>query len=435
MTETESNDPARRSDSWLALKSCLDRLSHGPWKFIRLRKGSLSEDAIDGDDVDLLGSRGSVDALLLAAQSWVRAGECHLRVKSGNGAKVGLHLISSDGRHRLDFDLWIDLRQIDDRKRGLTYDGCRSAVINPADSIQQLPIEVEASIFIHHLVSKRKKISAPKQLARLTAYAEECRKNGGEMLAGALESTAAAAKVSDETAQLTLGILEKSVRVSQPGAIRHTMRRLTGAISSAWFTAPWKFPMLVIMGCDGCGKTTLAKQLSKRRSDIHSVYTGKHLYRKWIIYKLLVIFVRPLLFQGREKFDDTFAPLAYLLASLRLRLKLLIKRKGTVLIDRSLMDFLLVARKTDTPKFCASTWLSSAFGVRLPHVHFIVPFERLQERKLEMTRAGHEIYDNEMFRHFTGRAPTDYTLFDNRGSLEDSADALERVFEWLNQSC
>ena len=435
MTDPAPYDQPDRSDAWLALRSCVDRLQQGPWKFIRLRKGEFGDDAIDGDDVDLLGSRESVDALLQAAQSWVREGKCHLRVKSGSGAKAGVYLISVDGNHRVDLDLWIDLRQIDDRKRGLTYQSCAAAVLNPDDTIQQLPTSVEACVFIHHLISKRKKISDPKQLARLTRYAAECRELGEEALAAALESTVAEAKISAETAGLTLGILEKNVRVSRPGTLGRNFRRLAGAISTAWFTPPGKFRMLVVMGCDGCGKTTLSRELCARRDDISSVYTGKHLYRKWLIYKLLVIFVRPLTFQGRENFDDTIAPINYLLACLWLRMKLLSKRGGTVLIDRSLMDFLVVRRKTDRPGFCRSAWLSSLFGVRLPHVHFIVPFERLQERKQEMTEAGHRIYDDGMFRHFTRRAPTDYLLYDNRGALEESTQALERIFEWLKVSC
>lgn len=434
MTAPESNDPADRSESWLALKSCAEQLRHGPWKFIRLRGTESEADAIDSDDVDLLGSRASVHRLLDAAREWVRGGKCHVRVKSGSADKVGLHLISSDARHRLDLDLWINLRQIDHRRRGLTYEDCEAAVLDSGGSIQRLPLTLEASIFIHHLVSKRKKIAVPKQLARLTRYATECRTAGNEELADALESTAATATVSEVTAKLTLRLLEERIRVDHPGSISRLSRRVITALADAWFSPPGKFPMLTVMGCDGCGKTTLSKHLHNGRKDICGVYTGKHLYRKWFVYKLLVIFVRPLLLQGREKFDDTFAPSAYLLASLRLRLMLLFSRQGILLIDRSLVDFLMIRRKTDRPQFCASVWLSCVFGVRLPHVHFMVPFERLKERKLEMTEQGHAIYDAEMFLHFSRRAPTDYVAFDNRESLENSADALGRIVDWLKKS-
>jgi hypothetical protein len=60
-------------------------------------------------------------------------------------------------------------------------------------------------------------------------------------------------------------------------------------------------------------------------------------------------------------------------------------------------------------------------------VHLIVPFDRLQTRKQEMTQAGHEIYDAAMFGHFAGLAPVDYYAFNNQGELEESAAALERI--------
>ncbi len=424
-----------RSDSWLALRACLDYLQQGPWKFLLLRCGELDDGVIDSEDLDLLGSRASVSALLDAARGWVSAGYCHVRVKSTGSSKVGLHLISTDGKHRLDLDLWIDLWQIDNRKRYLTYRDCEAAVINPNESLQRLPACLEASIFIHHLVSKRKNISSPKQLARLGTYATACRNAGQEKLAVALESTAATTKVSKATADLTLTILDEHFTIAGLRPVKRLSHRLLGAVRGAWFLPLGKLRMLTIMGCDGCGKTTLSKLLGGRRDDIRGVYTGKHLYRKWIAYKLLVIFVRPILFQGREKFDDTFAPIAYLLACLRLRLKLLVCSNGILLIDRSIIDFLLVARKTDSPQFCSSRWLATFFGVRLPHIHFIVPFERLRERKLEMTQAGHGIYDTEMFRHFSRRTPTDYVFFDNRGSLEESSEALVRIIDWLKISC
>jgi hypothetical protein len=191
--------------------------------------------------------------------------------------------------------------------------------------------------------------------------------------------------------------------------------------------------MVTVMGCDGCGKTSLCRRLASRRADIRGVYTGKHLYRKSLVYKLLVIFVRPLLFQGREKFDDALAPLAYLLACLRLQAKLLLPRTGMVLIDRSLMDVLFLERKSDAPRFSAWRWLACLFGTRLPHIHFLVPFACLQERKLEVTRAGQMIYDTEVFRHFSRRTPTDYVVFDNRGALDDSAEALGRIVDWLSR--
>ncbi|MCX6865640.1 MAG: hypothetical protein NTV46_05365 [Verrucomicrobia bacterium] len=432
MPDTPSNNHAA---SRLVLSACLQSLRQGPWQFIQLRGATLDEHAIDGDDLDLLGSREAVASLLEAALGWVRAGHCHLRVKSTNRCKVGLFLISTDARHRLDLDLWIDLRQIDKRKRALTYQDCQAAVLNPQESIQRLPVTLEACIFIHHLVAKQKNIATPKQLARLSAYAAQCRTAGQEALALALEATATTAHVSDATADLTLKLLEQHLRISRPSPVTRLARRLRDAVITAWFVPRPTHRMLVLMGCDGCGKTSLARQLISCREDVLSVYTGKHLYRKWFVYKLLVIFVRPLLCQGREKFDETFAPLAYLLACLRLRLKLLWRRQGIVLIDRSIMDFLLLARKSDAPRFSTWRWLAGLFGTRLPHVHFIVPFVRLRERKLEMTQAGHEIYDTAMFHYFSRRVPTDYVAFDNHGLLDDSAAALSRIVDWLNPSC
>jgi hypothetical protein len=422
MANTPPDSPP---DPRAGLRACLLDLQRGPWKFILLRNGPLGEEAIDGDDIDLLGARASVEALLDAALGWVRAGRCHVRVRATQDAKVALGLLSTDGGHQVELDLWIELRQLDNRRRMLTYETCAAAATNPEDAIQRLPVDLEASIFLHHLVARRKRVDDPKQQARLAAYVSACRGAGHAGLAEALAAVATANRVDAAAQALTLRLLEQRFPLGQPSVLR---RALAG-LRAAWLAPRASRRVLTLMGCDGCGKTSLGRLLAARRKDAHSFYTGKHLYRKSVLYKLLVIFVRPLLFQGREKFDDTFAPLAYLLACVRLRLKCLRPRRGVVLIDRSLLDFLYLARKTDTPRFSGCLGLARVFGIRVPHIHLLVPFERLRERKQEMTQAGHAAYDAAMFRHFTRRCPTDYLAFDNRGTLEESAAALDRILD------
>ena len=51
------------------------------------------------------------------------------------------------------------------------------------------------------------------------------------------------------------------------------------------------------------------------------------------------------------------APLVYLRGSLGLRLKLLNASQRILLIDRSLVDFLMIDRKTDHPRFSRCLWL------------------------------------------------------------------------------
>ena len=392
------------------------------------------EDSIDHDDVDLLGSRDSVNALLDAVYEWVSQGLCHVRIRAGSDRKVSLTLLSSDACHRLDFDLWTELRQIDGRLRSLRYEDCAPAIINPDESLQRLPVWIEASIFIHHLVSKNKQISSPKQLSRLAKYAEDSRNEGKTELADALLATARDAAVSAQTESLTLSLLEDQLEVPVVGAISRSLARVRTALVRFWFMPPKRLRMLGIMGCDGCGKTSLSKTLAKESDAVSGMYVGKHLYRKNLIYKALVIFLRPLIARNRESFDDKMAPLLYFIASLHLEAKLLFWRKpGILLVDRSLVDFLMLARKTDRPHFSRFLFLTSLMGKRLTHIHFIVPFEELKMRKAEMTEQGHKIYDKRMFDHFSKRTPTDHILYNNSGSLSESKETLKRIIDWLTK--
>ena len=124
-------------------------------------------------------------------------------------------------------------------------------------------------------------------------------------------------------------------------------------------------------------------------------------------------------------------PLIYILACIRLWWKRVFHRKGITLIDRSIVDFLMLDSKSDRPHFSRCLGLTRLIGIRLPHVQVIISFEQLRERKLEMTEAGHPIYDKLMFQHFARRFPTDHTAFSNQSTLENATNALEHIVAWL----
>ena len=62
--------------------ACIAEIHNGPWKFIQLRGGLIDHSRIDGDDIDLLCSEKSVNALLSHTYQWVQNGDCHIRVVS-----------------------------------------------------------------------------------------------------------------------------------------------------------------------------------------------------------------------------------------------------------------------------------------------------------------------------------------------------------------
>ena len=57
---------------------------------------------------------------------------------------------------------------------------------------------------------------------------------------------------------------------------------------------PRKTKMIAIVGSDGVGKTSLMEKLSNDAATEVRSYRGKHLYRKSLLYKLIVAIFRPL---------------------------------------------------------------------------------------------------------------------------------------------
>ena len=410
------------------LSDCLKQLQQGPWRFLQLRGHPIGDSAIDDDDVDLLGSRESVDRLLDAALGWMRAGKCHLRVTAKKSDKVELTLFSLDGQHQAQFDLWIRLAQFDRGRRQISSDDCASHRVDPQAAIARLPVDLEACVYLQHLICKRKDLASQSVQDRLTSYGDGCRAVGQRDLAALLEQVGSDMQISPAAEQFTLSRLDSTLCLKR---CRSSVRSVLHRFRQTWLSPPRTTSMISIMGCDGAGKTTLAERLAEQSPETLRTFTGKHLYRKSLSYKLAVIFLRPFITRSRERFDEILAPWLYLRACLALSWKLLFHKRRT-LVDRSLVDFLYVDRKTDRPAFCRSSWLIGWIGRRIPTVHCHVSFENVVRRKQEMTAAGHSAYDRDMFDHFTRRVPTDYVAFNNDGLLSESLPALSKIIASLS---
>lgn len=417
---TPSLDPLKK------LQSIVPHLYAGQWQLIQLRGAPLSCDDISRGDVDFLTNHASLSQLLTAAYSWVQEGRCHVHIAARDKNKTTLRFISVDGNHWLHLDLWIYLCQIGDKRRCLRFEHCLDILPVPAtSSIYRLPLAAEIALYIFHVLAKKKQLSNERVQHRIRNYISQCETHGLTDFANYLLISAETKNLSSaliETAHRTLAgyrLLEKSETVTKSDKFFQEAKEL-------WLAAPRQFRAFSVMGCDGSGKTTLIRHLAAKNTHFRP-YTGKRLYRNSLLYKSLVTIVRPLLFTPRDRFDDLLAPFNYFRASLALEALLFLRRDVIYCFDRSLIDFLIINRKTDNPRWHNQSWLSGVLGRRIPTFHLIMPYDSLIARKREITPLGHKKYDNAVFSLLAFRVPTDYTLFYNGGDIEISVIALERI--------
>ncbi|MCA9035293.1 MAG: hypothetical protein KDA91_09190 [Planctomycetaceae bacterium] len=442
------DSPPDGLNSALQFRQCIRRICQGSWgrhrwAFLQLRgeplhtvtpcKAGSGEDA---DDVDLLGDESSVYALVDAAFEWVRAGECHIEYSRRAAAKATLVLYSLDGNEFVQFDLWMTLAQIDGGQKSLQFpdvppslrhrerflgEDCSDATGGDDTGLFRLPPELEVCLYIQHLICKRKNLRSARVRNRLDFY--ESLLNGTQELAlvESLGFIRTSHQISVDIAAATLSLLQQQLVLhdefrSAKRAVRWWQSRLDGSRPST--------RMLAFIGCDGTGKTTLAHFFRDHSSGQFRHNVGKHLYRKTILYKLLVIFVRPLISRDRDRFDDLIAPVNYMLAALRLRILTMLPDRKWRLFDRCIHDFLFIQRKSDAARFSRWQWLAGWIGIRIRTVHLVVSRTNLQTRRDEITDKGHGAYDHLMQQFFTRQIPVHYTAQGHDCPVEVTAGQL-----------
>ena len=397
-------------------ESCIEKILRGPWHFIQLRGNILSHEDIDRGDVDFLGNVKSINALIAASYQWVVNELCHVHICARKFGKKVLILYSPDGTHRLVLDLWYSLPQLSGTHVPLVYDAVAQFVkpYTVGSSISRFDIDIEACIYLHHLVVKKKDLTLENNLTRLNHYINTCKDSSvKENLQRTFEKRQVDRKALSESLSMILKIVDPSKTKLANNFIRHLKQRANGGI-------------LCIMGCDGVGKTSLANAIVKSIPSPAKSLRGKRLYRRSLLYKFFVWLLRPV-FPLREKFDEFFVPFIYLRSCLGLGALRIFRGKRLYIIDRNVVDFLLLSRKTDKPRWSIFKFLGSFFGVRIPTVHCIADFDVVSMRKQEMSIEGHKLYDQMMFDHFAHRNPTDYTLFNNGRDLKSSCRTLSSI--------
>jgi thymidylate kinase len=424
--ELRSDQAARRD-----LVASLDALVQpgGGYEFILLRETPLDEGCVDCGDIDLLGTRSSVDAFLARVSEVCAERGQSFRVRRRKPEKTQVSLLSTDLRHQIVFDLWTELWQVFRGRRCLRFRDLHRLCERGGSCLRRLPADVEWAVYGQHLAFKRKDLSSAGVQERLHFYAAALEAQGHRDLA---ESARGIARMK-LLGKPELALLEST---------------LSGALPTKYFANAWARRwshslrswvarrvrdrrlrgVIAVVGVDGVGKTTIGAALGSTGaadgSRQHVV--GKSLFRESWVFRKLYAWNRRLPKARRlrrERIDDLLAPLAFLVAAVRVRRSL--RLGAVVLVDRYLADFLYLKRKTDRSRFSLLADLLKPLCPPVRVVHLSVPHSVLQGRKTEITVTGMRRYEESMRAFYSARGWVDYLRFNNRVPEDEAVVILE----------
>ncbi len=393
---------------------------NGQFHFALLRDSALDARLIDHGDADLLGSRESIVKLLRLLLDRAVAGQIHFRITASKPEKLQVTVCSIDFAHSATYDLWIELPQFRDGQSMLSFEDV-APLLSQERGIETLPECVAGAIYLHHLVVKRKSLFADHTAARIETFAgHDC----GDPACGVARWFQDIKRVGQirppapaESARMVERLLD--IRLDDDAhrvALRFRPRRKIEASDA-----------VCVLGVDGVGKSTLIAALVHEGVAASEALVGKKLFRRSLFYRLATRSVRHRDPAGRESIDERIAPIVFLRAISAFRRILAWRRltgAGTLLVDRSPLDFLYTGRKTDHGRFHLSVDRLESLAPSTPTIQLVAPQAVTSARKPELTPAGHAAYDDAMLLRIAGQCPCDHLVFHNGADVRKSTAAL-----------
>jgi hypothetical protein len=392
----------------------------GSYRFLLLREPPLDDCCIDCGDVDLLGSRNSVDALIRFLLPMAVAGEIHFRVVSSRSENLQLTLFSRDLAHQATFDLWTRVPQISRGRYFFAPEDLAAHAARYSGAIDRLPPCVEGAIYLQHLASRRKSLTDAHTRGRVEAFSRHTCDDARCGLVSWISDAQAKGRISDAVIDDSRRFLESRLDLRFDDGHHYYRRNARRRISPR---------AVCFSGVDGVGKTTLVHTLGAEHDLADGFLTGRRLYRRSWVYQVLSRPVRHADPGAREAFDERHCRPIVARAALSLVLRLLTRaltRRGTLLIDRSLADFLYLGRKTDHGGFDGWSGDLMRLAPAVPTIQLVAPHSVTEARKAEVTQAGHERYDREMLERLTAGVPCDHFVFYNGATTAVGVEAMRR---------
>jgi len=395
-------------------------VGNGQFQFALLRESPVDGGLIDQGDADLLGTRQSVTALLRMLLQRALAGDIHFRVTANKPEKLQVSVFSTDFAHSATYDLWIDLTQIHDGRSLIRFEDV-SPFLTQQSGIEPLPSCIAGAVYLQHLIAKKKPLTAAHTSQRIHSFAaHRCP-----------DSKCGVARWFRDIARVA------TIRPPAPSEAALQIERLLQirlADESHQTTSRWRFRRKIeagdavcIQGVDGVGKSTLITALVEDGTAASESLIGKKLYRRSLIYRLATRTARHRAPAAREAIDERLATIVFLRAVSAFRRTLAWRRlrgTGTLLVDRSPLDFLYLGRKSDQGRFHPAVDRLESLAPSTPTIHLVAPHAVTSIRKSELTEAGHAAYDDAMLLRIAGQSPCDHLVFHNGGDVSEASVTL-----------
>lgn len=402
---------------------------------VQLRPKSL-DSAFDGNDYDFLSNLETHAGLLARLQAIAKEEGVSFLFDEAHSSKTHVQLWEPRRGVAIEIDFWKEhvLRAASPGPaRYVRHDDVAAVLVRGEDgeARAQLPAEVEWLLYVIHLDTGNKDLTAPSVRERLGHYREALSDSPQTRLLEQLAELESSSADLSRLAAEALSLLEKTGVRIRPRALEDDLGVRVGNAIRRRVHARLHHPVVAFVGPDGSGKTTIIDALRREEDATGELCIFKHFFRMTRPYAFVSTRAPAYRRLDDNLADEKWSGLWFWVAWLQYPREMKLgRRRGRVFLDRYFHDLLIqdVRREGGAARlgFWRRRW-ARLFPLPDAIVQLSAPEKTLRARKEEISVENIRRYESFVERIYALRRPRLRAFLSTQDSVADCVAFLKIV--------
>ncbi len=441
--ESEVSPLLYSSQVFIAFLDLLKIVATKNLKLVPIRHRALDEiTAFSGGDYDFILPSDEHNAFLSILFDLMSSRGISFSIDQTKQDKKVVHLHISDEQINIALEIWSHLEVKDPSNKTCRYIYWTDLAphLKEHNGHYSLPLGIEGCYYLSHLYTKKKELTQPEVIRRLSYYQQQAQLQANQTLHDLIEQLQNTQSITAVAEKANLALVEAGVLklfISFAERFKSKIADLPRQYHKKKMRACSAKKIVAFVGPDGVGKTTLIEQCHQILQVPSAYFRFKKLFRGSLLYKLLYVLRFRALAKlhgdnlPKNEFDELMSSHIFWIALINYpRLWLQAQLSAWQLSDRYYSDLLFEnLRRNDQPTRLTDLWKSKVKFIPKPSwlIQLDAATDIILSRKQELSAEAIGIYRQGVFSLYLANPAPYYSYINTGHTLSYSHNTIKLI--------